>query len=174
MERMNTTCQMDVGGVHGDPGGGRCDAVMNVIVPDPGAVIAAVGATQLPCGIVPEQVSVTGPVKLPSAPIVTVMLLAVPGVAEAVEGALTVKSQPVPLKATVCGLPVALSAIVTVPVRGSLVVELGAKVTLIVQVEPTATVAPLQVFVWVKSLETLMAEAPNIREAVPVFITVTV
>ena len=147
---------------------------MIVIVPVPGAVIAAVGAEQLPCGIVPEQVSVTGPVKPPRAPIVTVTLPGVPGVIGTLEGAVTLKSQPVPLKATVCGLPVALSAMDRAAVRGSFTVELGAKLTVIVQVELTATVVPLHVFVWVKSLVMLIAEAPKIRGAVPIFVIVTV
>ena len=44
----------------------------------------------------------------------------------------TVKSQPVPLSATVCGLPLALSVIVRFPARAP--VAVGVIVTLIVQV----------------------------------------
>jgi hypothetical protein len=51
---------------------------------------------------------------------------------------------PVPLKATLCGQPVALSVIVNVPVRAPPAV--GVKTTLIVQLNPDATVLP-QVFV---------------------------
>lgn len=155
--RRNTIRRVDVGGVRGNSHGARCDDVMNVNVAVPGAVTGAAGATQLPWGIVPEQVIVTGPVKPPRAPIVTVTLAAAPAVVEAVEGRLRLKSKPVPLKATVCGLPVALSAIERVPVRGLFEVAVGTKVTLIVQVAFTAIVAPLHVLVCAKSLETVIA-----------------
>jgi hypothetical protein len=56
---------------------------------------------------------------------------------------------PVPVSVTVCGLPVALSVIVSVPVRVPPAV--GVKVTLIVQLAPAATVDP-QVLVSAKSL----------------------
>jgi len=98
----------------------------------------------------------------------------VPTVADIVAGTVRLKSHAVPLKARVCGLFAALSASVSVPVRGSFTVELGAKVTAIVQVPFIATVTPLQVLVWVKSFEMLTAEAPNVKEALPLFVTVTV
>ena len=47
---------------------------------------------------------------------------------------------PVPLRLTECGLPVALSVIVTTPVRVPVVV--GVKVTLMLQFAPAATVLP--------------------------------
>jgi hypothetical protein len=147
---------------------------MNVNIAVPGAITGADGATQLPCGIAPEHVIVTGPVKPPRAPIVMVTLAAVPAVVEAVEGRLRLKSKPVPLKAVVCGVPVALSAIESVPVRGLFDVPLGAKLTLMAQVAFTATLTPLHVLVCVKSLDTLIPWAPNVRVAVPVFVTVTV
>ena len=117
---------------------------------------------------------VTCPVNPPDAPMVTVTLAVVPAVVLAVEGMVRVKSRPVPLSATVCGLPVALSAIESVPVRGLFDVALGAKLTLIVQVAAIATVAPLQVLVCVKSFVILIADVPKTRGAVPVFVTVTV
>ena len=52
---------------------------------------------------------------------------------------------PVPVRLAVCGLPVALSVTVTVPVREPAAV--GVKVTLIEQLPPAATEAP-QVLVW--------------------------
>src|SRR5712691_12342229 len=64
-----------------------------------------------------------------------------PALTVAVEGAVTVKSQPVPVNGTVCGLPAALSVIVSVPVRAPTAV--GANVTLIVQFAPAARVAGL-------------------------------
>jgi hypothetical protein len=47
---------------------------------------------------------------------------------------------PVPLRATLCGEPVALSVMVSVPVRVPVVV--GVKVTEIVQLAPAATLVP--------------------------------
>jgi hypothetical protein len=57
----------------------------------------------------------------------------------------TVGTAPVPVKLTVCGLPLALSAIVTAPVRVPTV--LGVNVTLIVQVPPAPKLVP-QLLVW--------------------------
>src|SRR5271157_4488534 len=88
----------------------------------------------------------------------------------------TLKSQPVPVRGTVCGLPTALSVIVSVPVRAPTAV--GANVTLMVQFAPAASVAGLigqavaPVLVAVKSPEPaieLIVNAP-----VPVFVSVTV
>jgi len=56
---------------------------------------------------------------------------------------------PVPVKVALCGLPLALSETLTVPVR--LPMAAGVKVTLIVQLPPAATEVP-QVLVWAKSL----------------------
>jgi hypothetical protein len=50
------------------------------------------------------------------------------------------KATPVPLKLTLCGLPVALLVIVIAPVRVPATV--GVKVTLIVQLAPAASVDP--------------------------------
>jgi hypothetical protein len=52
----------------------------------------------------------------------------------------TVGATPVPVKATVCGLPLALSFTVSVPVLAP--VAVGVKVTSIVQLAPAATLAP--------------------------------
>jgi len=59
----------------------------------------------------------------------------------------TVAATPVPLRATVCGLPVALSAIDRLAVLAPAVV--GRKVTLMVQLFPAARLLP-QLFVWAK------------------------
>src|SRR6266566_5530746 len=58
---------------------------------------------------------------------------------------------PVPLKATLCGLPVALSASVRLALRAAATV--GVKVTLTVQEAPAASVLGLvgQLLVWAKS-----------------------
>jgi hypothetical protein len=55
---------------------------------------------------------------------------------------------PVPERLAVCGLFVALSVTVNVPLRAP--VAVGVNVTLIVQLAPAATLAP-QLFVWAKS-----------------------
>jgi hypothetical protein len=75
---------------------------------------------------------------------------------------------PVPARATVLGLPGALSVIVTVPDRDPDAV--GAKVTLIVQEAPAATDVP-QVFVCAKSPEATMPEMAS--GPVPVLESVT-
>jgi hypothetical protein len=53
---------------------------------------------------------------------------------------LTAGAVPVPVRLTVCGLPVALSVRVTAALRDPLAV--GLKVTLIVQLAPAATLDP--------------------------------
>jgi hypothetical protein len=52
----------------------------------------------------------------------------------------TAGATPVPVKAAVCGLPLALSFMVSVPVL--VPVAVGVKVTSIVQLAPTATLVP--------------------------------
>jgi hypothetical protein len=80
---------------------------------------------------------------------------------------------PVPERPTTCGLPAALSAIVSEAARLPLAV--GLKVTLMVQLALTATELG-QLFVWLKSPEfvprTLMLVTE--RAAVPVLLRVTV
>jgi hypothetical protein len=74
------------------------------------------------------------------------------------------KSSPVPVSETVCGLSAALSVRVIAPVR--LPVAVGLNVTLIVQLAFTARLAP-QLFVWAKSplaemFEMLSGSAPEL------------
>jgi hypothetical protein len=76
--------------------------------------------------------------------------------------------EPVPVKLTVCGLPLALSVMVSMPVRVPLAV--GVKVTLMLQTPPAAKLVP-QVLVWAKS--PLTAMLVNARVAVPELVTVT-
>ena len=82
---------------------------------------------------------------------------------------------PVPKSATVCGLPVALSLIVTLALR--LPVAEGENVTLIVQFAPAANVLGLsgQEFVWAKSpaLIPLTAILLIVSAAVPLLVSVT-
>ena len=76
---------------------------------------------------------------------------------------------PVPLSATLCGLPVALSAIENVPVR--VPVAVGVKMTDTVQLDPAATLLP-QLFVCEKSPVTEIEVM--LKLAVPVLLTVNV
>ena len=85
------------------------------------------------------------------------------------EGAVKVKSWPVPLRATLCGLPAALSEMLMVPVLVPAAV--GLKVTEIVQLAPALTVVP-QVLVWEKSPLAVMPEM--VSEALPVLVRMTV
>ena len=74
-----------------------------------------------------------------------------------------------PVRLTVCGLPVALSVMVMVP--GWLPVAVGVKVTLMVQLAPAATEVP-QVLVW--AYGALAAMLVRLSVAVPEFVRVTV
>jgi hypothetical protein len=80
---------------------------------------------------------------------------------------------PVPLRATVCGEPVALSA--TESVAAKLVAEAGVKVTDMEQLALAASELP-QVLVWAKSVGLVpVIEIPEMaRAALPVFLSVTV
>ena len=75
---------------------------------------------------------------------------------------------PVPVRLTVCGLPVALSVTVIVP--GWLPVAVGVKVTVMVQLAAAATDAP-QVLVW--AYGALAAMLVMVSAAVPEFVSVT-
>ena len=75
---------------------------------------------------------------------------------------------PVPVRLTVCVAGLALSVMVTAPVRVPVVV--GLKVTLIVQLAPTATLEK-QLLVWEKLPLTLMLVI--VRLALPVFLSLT-
>ena len=83
---------------------------------------------------------------------------------------------PVPLKLTLCGLPEALSVIVTLALRAPLAE--GVKVTLIVQLDPAVSVLGLigQVFVWAKSPAFVPVKPIllMVKAAVPLFLSVTV
>ena len=83
---------------------------------------------------------------------------------------------PVPLRATDCGLLLALSVMETVALRLPLVV--GVKVTLMVQFDPAASVLdPVgQVVVWAKSPALVPARLMllMVRAALPLLVSVTV
>jgi len=84
-------------------------------------------------------------------------------------GAVSVKSDPVPVSGTVRGLPLALSVTVMVPVRAPIAV--GVNVTLIVQVIPAGSDAP-HVFVSAKSPELVIEVIFSTR--LPLFFSVIV
>jgi hypothetical protein len=84
------------------------------------------------------------------------------------EAGASMKSWPIPLSATLCGLSRALSEMLMVPVL--VPAATGLKVIEIVQLAPTLTVAP-QVLVWEKSPLAVMLEMAN--EALPVLVSVT-
>lgn len=167
------TCHSEIGGVS-LLNGGRDAAVVRLTVAVPGAVTELGVTVHDPFGMLAVQLSATVPVKPPSAPTVTGTLPCIPRVTALVVAAVMLKSQPVPVSATVCGLLAALSVMVSVPERGLFVVADGVNVTLIEQVALTVTVELLHVSVSAKSFETPMAPAPNTRLAVPVFLIVTV
>ena len=81
---------------------------------------------------------------------------------------LTAGAAPVPVRLTVCVAGLALSVMVTAPVLVPAAV--GLKVTLIVQLALTATLAT-QVWVWEKSPLAMMLVM--LRVALPVFLSVT-
>jgi len=126
----------------------------------------------------PLQVSDTDPVKLLVELIVMVDVAAPPAETVAAPGeAEIVKSgdPKFPSRGTVCGLPAALSLIVSVPLRVPATV--GVKVTLKAQLAPGASAAGSvpQVFVWAKSppfvpaiVIPVMVKAPS-----PLFVSVT-
>src|SRR5437588_623000 len=83
---------------------------------------------------------------------------------------------PLPLTRPACGLPLALSVMLTLALR--VPVAVGVKVTLMVQEAPAATVLGLmgQVLVWAKS-PALVPVKPivlMVRAALPLFLRVTV
>jgi hypothetical protein len=80
------------------------------------------------------------------------------------------KSSPEPLSGIVCGLPPALSAMLSVPLTGPLLA--GSKKTPIAQLDPAARLPP-QALSTPKSLE-LVVTLVMVRGALPGFVAVTV
>lgn len=97
-----------------------------------------------------------------------------PAVMVALDGeAVREKSAPMPVSASVCGLPAALSAMLRLAVR--LPEPVGMKVTLIVQELP-AEMLEVQVFDWEKSVVfvPVIVMPVTLRASLPVFLSVTV
>jgi hypothetical protein len=90
-----------------------------------------------------------------------------------VEDKLMAAAVPVPERVTVCGLPLALSATLSVAERVPLAE--GVKVTLVVQLPPAATELP-QVLVWAKLLALVPESAMLVmlKAALPPLVSVIV
>lgn len=171
-----TICRIDIGGV-GVLGGGRIIPFAEIDTVEVTGVTPSVGVTGLTgvhvTGIVvPVQATVTAWLKPPSGVMVALKLPVFPFFTVTVAGAVTVKSQPVPVNGAVCGLPPALSVTVSVPVRAPTAV--GANVTLIIQFAFAASVAgnAPHVFVCAKSPEMTMVLI--VKGLEPVLVSVTV
>jgi len=146
-----TICQIEMGGVRtGEDGKSRLPFVLVTTTGTDCAVIPSEAMTGVvmvqvvPIGA-PVQVNATLWLNPPSGVMVALKVSGLFPVA--VEGAVTWKSHPVPVRGIVCGLPRALSVNVRFPVSAPTAV--GANVTLIVQVPDAASVAGLigQLFV---------------------------
>jgi hypothetical protein len=136
--------------------------------------VAGFGETvQLASAGSPVHVKVTIPAIPPWPPILKVYVADRPGETvaevEAPEGGANEKSSPVPFKATLCGLPTALSDMLSAPVR--LPDALGWKVTEIMHFAPALTL-PAHVFVWEKSPVAVIPEMVN--EELPVLLRLSV
>jgi hypothetical protein len=120
----------------------------------------------------PVQVDPTPWLNPPSLPTVSVYVAVCPGDTVSEDGVpeatASVKSWPVPLSATVCGLPDALSAMVNVPAR--VPAKVGVKVTSIVQFAPALSETP-HVLVCAKS--PLVPMLLMVSEASPLSVKVT-
>jgi len=129
------------------------------------------------CAGAPVQANVTNWLKPPAGETVTVKFAVCPAetVAEAEEAGANEKSCPVPVSATVCGLcglSVALSVILSVPVR--VPAAAGEKVTLMVQLAPPATLPPqLSVSANSEAFVPLVATLEMIKAELPVLLNVS-
>lgn len=143
----------------------------------PFAVTLAGETAQVASEGAPVQVTAIFPLRPPAGAMPKVYVAVWPRVrvAEVVdpEAAPSVKSAPVPVRLTACGLPLALSVMVSDAAR--LPLAEGVKVTLMVQLAPAATLAP-QVFVWAKSplLAPVMATPVTVSVAFPELLSVMV
>lgn len=136
---------------------------------------------QVPCGIEPVQESVTAPVKPPRPVTVTLIVPLLPCFTVIGDAAME-KSHAVPLSVTVCGLPDALSAIVSVAERLPVAPAGGVNVMLIEQVAFAAKAVPfahVEPDAIAKSLAPALVPpmagaAVRFKVALPVFLTVIV
>jgi hypothetical protein len=138
---------------------------------DPVSAIKLGETEHVDCGGAPAQVKATDRLNPPEGETARLKFAVCPAatVADAEEAGAIVKSCPVPLSATVCGLPDALSLIVNVPARVPPTV--GSKKTPAAQLAPGATVLP-QALRIAKSAELTVIPA-MLRGTPPLLVIVT-
>jgi len=171
---MKSTCRSNAdGGTFMDCGGTMRDAATMeplAVAPGDGAALV-VGTEQEVISIPGVQVKATAPVKPPS-PVTTTGNEPVAPLATLTAAAETEKSHAIPVSETACGLPLALSVIVSDPVTGpGAVPAAGANVTVTVQLAPTAKVAP-HVVVLPKLVE-MLGGLVKFNTALPLLVSVT-
>jgi hypothetical protein len=166
----------------GTPRGTRIDGFVVVTFTVNADATVPFGVTEAGAGVqvasdgAPEQLSATVPLNPLTGATCRLYVAGCPGLTVAVfeppVATSMVKSVPVPLKGTACGLPEALSVIVTFAVRFP--VAVGLNVTLIEQFAAAATLAP-HVFVSEKSppFVPVMAMLVMFKVAVPLLVSVT-
>ena len=141
----SSCCRVAAGGTFMDSGATTKEAAVSVpLAMAPGAAAAlVVGTAHAVTSVLPGvQVKETAPVNPPSPVMVTGKVPMAP-LATLALPAETEKSHAIPVSETDCGLPLALSVIVSDPVTGPGVVPAaGANVTLTVQLAPTVKLAP--------------------------------
>jgi hypothetical protein len=125
------------------PGAAPVVNTVRVVVPAPPVIVAGLNAAVAPAGN-PVTLGVTVPVNPFTAVVVIVYVVLLPAITACVVGLavrvkVCVRTTPVPFRATACGLPAALSVMLSAPVRAPDAV--GVNVSCIVQPEPTGRVA---------------------------------
>jgi hypothetical protein len=144
---------------------------VTVVAPDPLSAIELGDTAHVDCDGAPVHANATGWLNPPEGETATVKFAVCPAetVADAEETGASEKSCPVPLRATVCGMPEALSLIVNVPVLVPLAV--GSKKTPTAQLAPAARVLPQALSI--PKSPGLAVTLVMLREALPLFVTVT-
>jgi hypothetical protein len=144
---------------------------VTVVAADPLSAIELGDTAHVDCDGAPVQANATIWLKPPAGATATLKFAVCPAetVAEAEEIGASEKSCPVPLSATVCGLPEPLSLIVNVP--GLVPLAVGSKKTPTAQLAPTARALP-QALSIAKS-PGLAVTLVMLRGALPLFVTVT-
>jgi hypothetical protein len=170
---MKSTCRSNAdGGTFMDCGGTtKDDAVIEPIAVAAGFAAGVVGTEQEVISIPGVQVKATAPVKPPS-PVTVTGNEPVAPLATLMAAADTEKSHAIPVSETDCGLPLALSVIVSDPVTGpGAVPAAGANVTVTVQLAPTAKVAPHVVML--PKLVEMLGGLVKFNTALPLLVSVT-
>jgi len=174
---MKITCRSKAnGGIFIDRGGTMKDeAVMEPIAVAPGARAAfVVGTEHELINVAGVHVNDTAPVNPPTAgsPVTSTGNEPVAPLATLMAAAETEKSQAIPFSETDCGLPLALSVIVSDPVTGpGAVPAAGANVTVTVQLAPMPKVAPHVVVL--PKLAEVLGGLVKFNTALPLLVSVT-